>query len=137
MVHAAKNTAAGTGATRTRGREKRVLMSRKLFVGNLSYNTTEDSLEGLFTQVGPVDSVRVMRDMATGRSRGFGFVEMQSEDDARNAIDRLNNTDLDGRRIAVNVAQPKPAGAGAGGGGGRGGGNYGGGGGGGRREPRW
>lgn len=111
-------------------------MSRKLFVGNLSYNTTEDSLEGLFTQVGPVDSVRVMRDMATGRSRGFGFVEMQSEDDARNAIDRLNNTDLDGRRIAVNVAQPKPAGAGAGGGGGRGG-NYGGGGGGGRREPRW
>ena len=135
MVHAAKNIAAGTEATRTRGREKRVLMSRKLFVGNLSYNTTEDSLEGLFTQVGPVDSVRVMRDMATGRSRGFGFVEMQSEDDARNAIDRLNNTDLDGRRIAVNVAQPKPAGAGAGGGGGRG--NYGGGGGHNRREPRW
>jgi cold-inducible RNA-binding protein len=135
MVHAAKNIAAGTEATRIRGREKRVLMSRKLFVGNLSYNTTEDSLEGLFTQVGPVDSVRVMRDMATGRSRGFGFVEMQSEDDARNAIDRLNNTDLDGRRIAVNVAQPKPAGAGAGGGGGRG--NYGGGGGHNRREPRW
>jgi len=73
--------------------------------------------------------------MATGRSRGFGFVEMQSEDDARNAIDRLNNTDLDGRRIAVNVAQPKPAGAGASGGGGRG--NYGGGGGHNRREPRW
>ena len=73
-----------------------------------------------------------MRDMATGRSRGFGFVEMQSEDDARSAIDKLNNTDLDGRRIAVNVAQPKPAGAGAGGGRG----NYGGGGGN-RREPRW
>ena len=108
-------------------------MSRKLFVGNLSYNTTEDSLEGLFTQVGPVDSVRVMRDMTTGRSRGFGFVEMQSEDDARNAIEKFNDTELDGRRIAVNVAQPKPAGAGAGGGGGRGGGF----GGQRRREPRW
>ena len=107
-------------------------MSRKVFVGNLSYNTTEDSLEGLFTQVGAVDSVRVMRDMATGRSRGFGFVEMQSEDDAKTAIDRFNDTDLDGRRIAVNVAQPKPAGAGAGGGGGRGGF-----GGPRRREPRW
>ncbi len=110
-------------------------MSRKLFVGNLSYNTTEESLEGLFTQVGAVDSVRVMRDMATGRSRGFGFVEMQSEDDAKTAIDRFNDTDLDGRRIAVNVAQPKPAGAGAGGGGNRGGG--GGFGGPRRREPRW
>ena len=97
------------------------MMSRKLFVGNLSYNTTEDSLEGLFTQVGAVESARVMRDMATGRSRGFGFVEMQSEDDARTAIEKFNDTELDGRRIAVNVAQPKPAGGGGnrGGGGGR------------------
>jgi RNA recognition motif-containing protein len=134
MVHAAKNNRPRFSRPPAEsGREKRELMSRKLFVGNLSYNTTEDSLEGLFTQVGPVDSVRVMRDMTTGRSRGFGFVEMQSEDDARNAIDKLNDTDLDGRRIAVNVAQPKPAGAGAGGpGGGRGGfgGQR-------RREPRW
>jgi RNA recognition motif-containing protein len=107
-------------------------MSRKLFVGNLSYNTTEDSLEGLFAQVGQVESARVMRDMATGRSRGFGFVEMQSEDDARTAIERFNDTELDGRRIAVNVAQPKPTGAGAGnrGGGGGFGGQR-------RREPRW
>jgi cold-inducible RNA-binding protein len=106
-------------------------MSRKLFVGNLSYNTTEDSLQGLFTQVGPVESARVMRDMATGRSRGFGFVEMQSEDDAKTAIDRFNDSELDGRRIAVNVAQPKPAGAGAGSGGRGGfGGQR-------RREPRW
>jgi cold-inducible RNA-binding protein len=104
-------------------------MSRKLFVGNLSYNTTEDSLEGLFTQVGAVESARVMRDMATGRSRGFGFVEMQSEDDARTAIERFNDTELDGRRIAVNVAQPKPSGGGAGGRGGFGGPR--------RREPRW
>src|SRR5262249_11352839 len=117
MVHAAKNNGPPvSGPPASAGERREELMSRKLFVGNLSYNTTEDSLEGLFTQVGPVDSVRVMRDMATGRSRGFGFVEMQSEDDARNAIDKLNDTDLDGRRIAVNVAQPKPAGAGAGGG---------------------
>jgi cold-inducible RNA-binding protein len=105
-------------------------MSRKLFVGNLSYNTTEDSLEGLFTQVGAVESARVMRDMATGRSRGFGFVEMQSEDDAKTAIDRFNDTELDGRRIAVNIAQPKPASGGAGGGRGGFGGPR-------RREPRW
>ena len=110
-------------------------MGRRLYIGNLPYSTTDQDLTTLFSQVGTVENVRVMRDMATGRSRGFGFVEMQSEDDARNAIDRLNNTDLDGRRIAVNVAQPKPAGAGAGGGGGRG--NYGGGGGHNRREPRW
>ena len=89
-------------------------MNRKLFVGNLSYNSTEESLESLFTQVGPVDSVRVMRDMATGRSRGFGFVEMHNEEDAKTAIDRFNDTELDGRRIAVNVAQPKPTGAGRG-----------------------
>jgi cold-inducible RNA-binding protein len=104
-------------------------MNRKLFVGNLSYGSTEESLESLFTQVGPVDSVRVMRDMATGRSRGFGFVEMQSEADAKTAIERFNDTELDGRRIAVNEAQPKPAGAGAGGRGGFGGPR--------RREPRW
>ena len=110
------------------------MMSRKLFVGNLSYNTTEDSLEGLFTQVGAVESARVMRDMATGRSRGFGFVQMQSEDDARTAIEKFNDTELDGRRIAVNVAQPKPAGGGGNRGGGGGGGGFGGPR---RREPRW
>ena len=110
------------------------MMSRKLFVGNLSYNTTEDSLEGLFTQVGAVESARVMRDMATGRSRGFVFVEMQSEDDARTAIEKFNDTELDGRRIAVNVAQPKPAGGGGNRGGGGGGGGFGGPR---RREPRW
>jgi RNA recognition motif-containing protein len=75
-----------------------------------------------------------MRDMATGRSRGFGFVEMQSEDDARTAIEKFNDTELDGRRIAVNVAQPKPAGGGGNRGGGGGGGGFGGPR---RREPRW
>ncbi len=127
-------------------------MNRKLFVGNLPFSTEESTLQDLFSQAGPVDSVRVMRDQATGRSRGFGFVEMATEEAAQAAIDRFNETELDGRRIAVNEARP-PAGGGGrgfgggggygGGGGGRGGGGgYGGGGnggrgGGGRREPRW
>jgi len=119
-------------------------MNRKLFVGNLSFNTEERTLQDLFAQAGPVASVRVMRDMATGRARGFGFVEMESEDGARAAIERFNETELDGRRIAVNEARPQVSGGGGGqrfGGGGGGGNRSGGGGGGGfggrRREPRW
>jgi len=123
-------------------------MNRKLFVGNLSFSTEENTLQDLFAQAGPVDSVRVMRDQATGRSRGFGFVEMATEEAAQAAIDKFNETELDGRRIAVNEARPPASGGGrgfgggggyGGGGGGRGGGGYGGGGNGGgrRREPRW
>ena len=128
-------------------------MNRKLFVGNLSFSTEEGTLQDLFAQAGPVDSVRVMRDQATGRSRGFGFVEMATEEAAQAAIDKFNETELDGRRIAVNEARPPASGGGrgfggggggyGGGGGGRGGGGgYGGGGGGNggggrRREPRW
>ena len=120
-------------------------MNRKLFVGNLSFNTEERTLQDLFAQAGPVASVRVMRDMATGRARGFGFVEMESEEGATAAIDKFNNTEVDGRRIAVNEARPQVPGGGgfsrggAGGGGGRGerGGGGGGGFGGRRREPRW
>jgi RNA recognition motif-containing protein len=128
-------------------------MNRKLFVGNLSFSTEESTLQDLFAQAGPVDSVRVMRDQATGRSRGFGFVEMATEEAAQAAIDKFNETELDGRRIAVNEARPPASGGGrgfgggggyggGGGGGGRGGGGgYGGGGNGGgggrRREPRW
>ena len=127
-------------------------MNRKLFVGNLSFNTEESTLQTLFSQAGQVDSVRVMRDQATGRSRGFAFVEMGSEDAARAAIEKFNETEIDGRRVAVNEARPPAAGGGRGGfggGGGRGGGGFGGGGGnrggyggdrgggGGRREPRW
>lgn len=123
-------------------------MNRKLFVGNLPFSTEENTLQDLFAQVGQVESVRVMRDQATGRSRGFGFVEMATEDDARAAIEKLNEAEVDGRRIAVNEARPPAAGGGrgfGGGGGNRGfgggggGGGYGGGGGGGgrRREPRW
>jgi cold-inducible RNA-binding protein len=126
-------------------------MNRKLFVGNLSFNTEESTLQDLFSQAGQVESVRVMRDQATGRSRGFGFVEMASEDAARAAIEKFNETEIDGRRVAVNEARPPAQGGGGrgfGGGGGGfggnrgGGGGYGnrggnGGGGGGRREPRW
>src|SRR5436190_8989504 len=108
-------------------------MGRKLFVGNLSFNTAEDRLQELFESIGPVDSVNIVRDQMTGRARGFAFVEMQTDEGAQNAIQRLNETELDGRRIAVNEARPKPSG---GGGGGRSGGG-GGGGGSRRREPRW
>jgi cold-inducible RNA-binding protein len=106
-------------------------MGRKLFVGNLPFNTDEHRLEEVFAVVGPVDSVNIVRDQMTGRARGFAFVEMQTDEAAQSAIQRLNDTDLDGRKIAVNEARPKPSG---GGGGGRPGG---GGGRGPRREPRW
>ena len=122
-------------------------MNRKLFVGNLSYTTEENALQDLFAQAGPVESVRVMRDHATGRSRGFGFVEMGSEDAARAAIEKFNEAEVDGRRLAVNEARPPAQGGGRGfgGGGGFGGGRGGGfgggrgngGNGGRRREPRW
>src|SRR4029453_1007939 len=101
-----------------------------------------------FSTVGDVASARVMRDMATGRARGFGFVEMTTDEAAQKAIEKLHQHQMDGRAIVVNEAQPKPAGGGPsfggggrgggfnrGGGGGRGGDDYGGGGG--RREPRW
>ena len=107
-------------------------MGRKLFVGNLSFNTDERRLEELFATVGPVDTVNIVRDQMTGRARGFAFVEMQTDGDAQNAIQKLNDTELDGRKLAVNEARPKPTGGG--GGGGRPGG---GGGRGPRREPRW
>src|SRR5205809_3345710 len=108
-------------------------MGRKLFVGNLSFNTEEGRLQELFEGIGPVDSVNIVRDQMTGRARGFAFVEMQTDEAAQSAIQKLNETELDGRKIAVNEARPKPSG---GGGGGRGPGGPGGGRGP-RREPRW
>jgi RNA recognition motif-containing protein len=83
-------------------------MGRKLFVGNLPFSTDERRLQELFQEVGPVDSVNIVRDQATGRARGFAFVEMQSDEAAQAAIQRLNETELDGRRLAVNEARPKP-----------------------------
>jgi RNA recognition motif-containing protein len=126
-------------------------MGRRLYVGNLPYSSSEDQLSELFSRAGKVESVRVMRDMATGRARGFAFVEMSSDEEAQRAISELHEHQLEGRALVVNEARPKPEGGfGGGGGGGRGrgfsgsggGGNRGGGGGddygGGRRkEPRW
>ena|SRR5688572_21537726 len=106
-------------------------MNRKLYVGNLPYETTEDDLQGLFSDVGAVASINVMRDRETGRARGFAFVEMASEADAQNAIDKLHNRQFGGRNLTVNEAKPQPSrGFGGGGGGGRPGSRH-------RSEPRW
>lgn len=112
-------------------------MGRKLYVGNLPYSIGEAELQELFGKAGTVDTVRVMRDMATGRARGFAFVEMGTDEEAQKAITDFNEYDMGGRALAVNEARPKPEHSGGGGfGGGRGKGG-GGGGGGNRREPRW
>jgi cold-inducible RNA-binding protein len=111
-------------------------MGRKLYVGNLPYQTGEAELTELFSKAGTVESARVMRDMATGRARGFGFVEMATDEEAQKAITELNEYQLEGRTLVVNEARPKPMGMGSGGGPDRG--RSGGGGGGrSRREPRW
>ena len=111
-------------------------MGRKLYVGNLPYQIGEAELQELFSEAGPVESVRVMRDMATGRARGFAFVEMTSDEDAQKAVARFNEYQLGGRNLTVNEARPKPPHAGGFGGGSGGGGSRRGGGGN-RREPRW
>jgi cold-inducible RNA-binding protein len=110
-------------------------MGRRLYVGNLPYSTGEAELQELFSKAGTVESVRVMRDAATGRARGFAFVEMATDDEAQKAASEFNQFQMGGRSLTVNEARPKPEG-GFGGGGGYGG-NRGGGSGGGRREPRW
>jgi cold-inducible RNA-binding protein len=106
-------------------------MARKLYVGNLPYDTDEQALQTLFAGAGTVETVSVMRDMATGRARGFAFVEMASDEDAKKAISMLNDHDFGGRNLMVNEARPKPQGGGGGGYGGGGGGNSR------RSEPRW
>jgi RNA recognition motif-containing protein len=131
-------------------------MSMKLYVGNLNFKTTGEDLQELFGQVGTVESASVVMDRDTGRSRGFGFVEMASKEEGEAAIAQFNGKDFNGRNLSVNEARPREdrgggggggrGGYGGGGGGGRGGygggggGNRGGGGGyggGGDREPRW
>lgn len=92
-------------------------MSRKLYVGNLPYETGESDLQQLFARAGTVETVRVMRDMATGRARGFAFVEMSTDEEAQQAIAKLNEFQLGGRNIAVNEARPQPERAGRFGGG--------------------
>jgi RNA recognition motif-containing protein len=142
-------------------------MSMKLYVGNLSFKTSSEDLQQLFSQAGTVESASVVEDRETRRSRGFGFVEMASKEEGEAAIAQFNGKELDGRNLTVNEARPREdrgnrgggggggrggygggGGRSGGGGGGRGGygggggggrGNYGGGGGGGggNREPRW
>jgi RNA recognition motif-containing protein len=126
-------------------------MATKLYVGNLSFRTSGDELRDMFSQAGTVESASVIEDRETGRSRGFGFVEMATAEEAAKAIEMFNGKEFGGRNLTVNEAKPKTD-RGGGGGGGRGG--YGGGGGGGRdrgdrggygggggdrndREPRW
>jgi len=123
-------------------------MGTKLYVGNLSFNTTETDLQDLFAQAGAVQEVTLMQDKFTGKSRGFAFVTMGSEADAQKAITDFNGKTVEGRPLTVNEARPREArpgggggggggrgyGGGGGGGGGYGGGGYGGGGGGGRRD---
>ncbi|HEX8341532.1 MAG TPA: RNA-binding protein [Tepidisphaeraceae bacterium] len=104
-------------------------MGKKLYVGNLSYDTTSSDLQQLFGQHGTVQSAEVIQDRETGRSKGFGFVEMGSDDEAQAAISALSGQQHGGRALTVNEAKPKTSGGG--GGGGRSGGGYGGGGGGG------
>ena len=122
-------------------------MGNKLYVGNLAYSVRDDSLLQAFSQFGTVTSAKVMMDRETGRSKGFGFVEMGSDPEAQAAINGMNGQPLEGRAIVVNEARPReerPGGFGGGGGGrsgggggygGGGGGGYGGGGGGGGRSP--
>jgi RNA recognition motif-containing protein len=108
-------------------------MGSKLYVGNLSYNTTSSELEQLFSQHGTVQSAEVISDRDTGRSKGFGFVQMGSDEEAQAAIAALNGQEQDGRALTVNEARPREDRPRGGGGGGGGRGGYGGGGGGGGR----
>jgi len=105
-------------------------MAAKLYVGNLSWNTTDDTLRDAFSEFGNVTDSIVMRDRDTGRSRGFGFVTYGGEEEAQLAISNMNDSELDGRKIKVNQANSRGSGGGGGGGysGGGGGGGYGGGG---------
>ena len=126
-------------------------MTMKLYVGNLSYQTSSDDLQQLFAQAGTVESASVVEDRETGRSRGFGFVEMSSKEEGEAAIAQFNGKEVNGRSLTVNEAKPREDRGNRGGGGGRGGfggggnrgggggrGGYGGGGGGGgNRDSRW
>ncbi len=119
-------------------------MSMKLYVGNLSFQTSSDDLQELFAQAGTVESVSIIEDRETGRSRGFGFVEMASKEEGQNAIDQFNGKEVNGRALNVNEAKPREDRGGGGGRGGFGGNRNGGGGGrggfgggGGGRTNRW
>jgi RNA recognition motif-containing protein len=114
------------------GKAQYKLMSTKLYVGNLSFATTSHDLETMFAEHGTVESANLIEDRETGRSRGFGFVEMSSKEEADNAISLMNGKEVDGRSLTVNEAKPREDRGGSRGGGG----GYGGGGGGGRGGSR-
>ncbi len=97
-------------------------MGKKLYVGNLSYKLSDDDLQQLFSAFGTVSSAQVVMDRETGRAKGFGFVEMSTDDEASAAINGLNGKEVDGRALTVNEARPKPEGGSRGGRGGFGGG---------------
>lgn len=111
-----------------------------IYVGNLSWNMSDEDLNSLFTEYGEVTSAKILKDKVSGRSKGFGFVEMPDDEAAKSAIENLNETEIQGRKIVVNESQPRAEGSGGGGykkrpggsggygGGNRGGGGYGGGG---------
>jgi RNA recognition motif-containing protein len=110
-------------------------MGKKIYVGNLAFSVSDELLNSTFAQFGAVDSAKIIMDRETGRSKGFGFVEMATDSDADQAIEKLNGQDLNGRNMNVSEARPqedRPRGGGGGRGGGFGGGGRGGGGGGGR-----
>jgi len=109
-------------------------MGKKLYVGNLSYDISSSDLEAMLSEHGTVLSAEVISDRATGRSKGFGFVEMESDEQAQAAISALDGQQSGGRTLTVNEAKPRAPRTGGGGGGGGGRGGYGGGGGGGRRD---
>ena len=117
-------------------------MTKKLYVGNLSFQTTNQDLQDLFSLAGTVESAQIIEDRDTGRSKGFAFVEMSTNEEAASAIDQFNGKDVGGRMLKVNEAKPRENRSGGGGRGFGGGGNRGGGGGyggnsGRRSEPRW
>lgn len=110
-------------------------MGKKLYVGNLPYSVDDSALQARFGEVGTVTSAKVIMDRDSGRSKGFGFVEMSTDEEAQRAIDQLNGTDLNGRALNISEARPQAPREGGGGGGGRGG--FGGGSRGGSRGPRY
>ncbi len=112
-------------------------MSTKLYVGNLSFDTTDQDLRDVFAEIGTVESTNIIEDRDTGRSRGFAFVEMSSQEEAQNAISELDGKEVDGRNLKVNEAKPRENRGGGGGGRGRGGNRGGGGGGYGGGGSRW